>query len=94
MRVIRTLLFSLSLVTAVALAPLEAARGEDSPPPGPPHGPPPAAIDACKQKNEGDVCTVTFRDQSITGICRTHDDQLVCWPDRPPPRPPADQPSP
>jgi hypothetical protein len=94
MKSVRTALLSSSIMTAVALAALGAARAEDGPPPGSHHGPPAAAIDACKQKKEGDACTVTFRDQSITGICRTHDDQLACWPDRPPPRPKDDQPSP
>jgi hypothetical protein len=94
MRTIRTASCSLAIVTGFALALLGNARAENSPPPAGHRGPPPAALDACKGKNEGDACTVTFRDQSITGSCRAHEDQLVCWPDRPPPRPPADQPSP
>jgi hypothetical protein len=89
MKTIRMLFVSLSILTAVALAGFQ-AQAEDRPPPGHP-GPPAAAIEACQGKNEGDACTVQLPDRSLSGVCRTDDDKLVCWPDRPPPRPRSDQ---
>jgi hypothetical protein len=57
---------------------------------GHPHGPPPQAIEACKNHNRGDACSVTFGDRTITGTCDAPpqapaDAPLACHPDGPPP---------
>jgi hypothetical protein len=54
-------------------------------------GPPPQAIDACKDKKAGDTCQVAFPDHKVDGKCapRRNGDQLVCRPEhgrrQPPP---------
>lgn len=58
--------------------------------------PPPAAFEACSGKANGDRCTVSFRDRSIDGTCKTipQDDRLICVPDHAPPGPPPDRSNP
>ncbi len=55
-----------------------------------PHGPPPAAFDACNGKSSGDSCTVTFGERTVDGSCRQlpQDDRLACMPDHMPGPPP------
>jgi hypothetical protein len=59
-------------------------------------GPPPAAFEACSGKASGDSCTVSFRDRTISGTCKTipQEDRLLCVPDHAPPGPPPDRSSP
>ncbi len=61
---------------------------EDARPPHP-HRPPQEAFDACKEREVGSSCSVTFHDENIDGTCRAgrEDDGLVCMPNHPP-RPP------
>lgn len=50
---------------------------------GRPPGPPQEAIDACKDKDQGDACTVNIRGNSIEGTCRESPDDsgsLICFP--------------
>lgn len=51
-------------------------------------GPPPEAIAACEDLEEGDECTVEFRGRSLTGTCTPgprNDDPLLCMPEGGPP---------
>lgn len=84
MKVASISLLLLSTATSFALAGEPAER---------PHGPPPAAFEACAGKSAGDSCSVTFRDRKIDGTCKVppQDDRLICWPDHPPPGPPPDR---
>lgn len=56
-----------------------------------PHGPPPAAFDACASKAVGDACTVSFGDKDHAGTCAAPppgapDTRIACRPnDMPPP---------
>ncbi len=56
-----------------------------------PHGPPPAAFDACTTKATGDACNVKFGDKDIAGTCTAPpagapDARIFCLPkDMPPP---------
>lgn len=76
-----------SITTAIA-----GAAGAQQPPqpgPHPHHRPPPAAFEACKGKSEGDSCSVSFREHTMTGTCATTpESELACRPDHPPPGPP------
>jgi hypothetical protein len=42
--------------------------------------PPPAAFEACKDKQAGDACSVSFMGQSLKGTCIALDKTLVCKP--------------
>ena len=60
-------------------------------PPGRPPGPPPESIDACRSARDGDACSFTFRDRSLSGTCaKGHDASapLACRPEGAPPHPP------
>jgi hypothetical protein len=49
---------------------------------GRPPGPPEEAVAACEGKNEGDRCEFTSPcDQTISGICRSIEEQLACVPE-------------
>jgi hypothetical protein len=86
---IKLLLFS--VVVAVPVAAATSTALADRPP-----GPPPAAFEACAGKNDGDSCTVKFRDRTIEGTCKAipEDDRLICRPNHPPPGPPPDRSAP
>lgn len=75
-------LFVLALPFAVATA--EQRRPE-------PHGPPQAAFDACAKARQGDACSVSFGDHTMTGVCAPApgSSALACRPDHPPGRPPG-----
>lgn len=50
--------------------------------------PPQVALDACRNRAEGDACSVSFRGNTLAGTCRKlpgGDDGLVCLPEGPPP---------
>lgn len=50
-------------------------------------GPPREAIDACKNKDQGDACTVNIHGNSIEGTCRESPDDnesLICFPEHMP----------
>ncbi|MEW5837324.1 MAG: hypothetical protein AB1717_00615 [Pseudomonadota bacterium] len=51
-----------------------------------PHGPPPEALDACKDKQSGDACQFNSpRGDSMSGVCYAPQDKpLACKPERPP----------
>ncbi|NVB83420.1 MAG: hypothetical protein HOV81_33920 [Kofleriaceae bacterium] len=70
------------LAGAVACALPIAIASADRPAP---HKPPQAAFDACANAKQGDACTVTHGDHTLTGTCQTFPDttQLVCHPDHP-----------
>jgi hypothetical protein len=79
------------LLTVAALilsAPLFAVA--QPPPGGRPHGPPPAAFEACKGKSAGDACEVTFStptgdEHTVKGTCAALPDaRLACRPEPPP----------
>lgn len=56
-------------------------------------GPPPEALEACAELEEGDACQVTFHEHTLEGTCRnTHEDELACMPDQPPPPPDGEAP--
>jgi hypothetical protein len=53
--------------------------------------PPQAAFDACRNRAEGDACTVELGDRKISGTCRKPPEgaqELICFPAGPPPGPP------
>lgn len=72
-----------SLVTALPFAIANADRP-------PRRKPPQEAFAACASARQGDTCSVTLREHTITGTCATLPDTsaLVCKPDRPPGPPP------
>jgi hypothetical protein len=83
----------LSLGLLLALIGPELARGDgdggDRPPHRPHRRPPPAAFEACQQKQVGDRCEVALPDRKIAGQCAaTEDGPLFCRPDHPPGPPP------
>lgn len=86
MKLVIASLFTASLFT-LAL-PFAVAQADRSGPPH--HQPPQAAFDACASSKAGDVCTVTFGDHSITGVCAAapNSQALACRPDHPPGPPP------
>jgi hypothetical protein len=86
---IKFLLFSVVTSVTVAAAPSGASAER-------PHGPPPAAFEACAGKSAGDSCTVTFRDRTIDGTCKAfpEDDRLFCRPNHAPPEPPPNRSNP
>ncbi|HTQ08280.1 MAG TPA: hypothetical protein VMI54_30710 [Polyangiaceae bacterium] len=50
--------------------------------------PPQAAFDACRDRSEGDACSVDFGGRTISGTCRKPpegDADLICMPAGPPP---------
>lgn len=60
---------------------------EGNRPPPPHHGPPPEAFEACQSKAAGDVCTVTFGEESLAGKCvappeGAPDARISCRPDK------------
>jgi hypothetical protein len=65
----------------------DAASRRDRMPPRAGRRPPPEAFQACEGKNEGAECKVTFRGQTLDGVCITPpDEQPFCMPnDMPPP---------
>ena len=73
-------------VAAISLLALSAAAQTDRPPP---QGPPPEAYAACATKAQGDACSVSLRDATVTGVCAQdlQSQSLFCRPDRPPPGP-------
>jgi hypothetical protein len=91
MKLTRIALLLFSAATAFPIDNVRSAEADDRP-----HGPPAAAFDACAGRSSGDSCTVTFRDQTIVGTCKTiaQDDRLICVPDQAPPGPPPDRSSP
>ncbi len=61
----------------------------DAPPP--PHKPPQAAFDACKNASEGAACSVAFHGHTMNGTCKkgpNGESELACAPDHPPGPPP------
>lgn len=80
-RPVSSKLFFLTVVAGVGTA--TAALAE--PPPLPAE-----AFTACESKAEGDACSVTMGDRTITGTCATHpkETKLHCRPSGPPPGPP------
>lgn len=67
----------------------------DAPPP--PHKPPQAAFDACKDASEGAACSVSFHGHTMNGTCKkgpNGETDLACVPEHPPgdhpPGPPPD----
>src|SRR5215468_1450297 len=50
-------------------------------------GPPPEAVEACVNRQTGDLCTVTLPEQQLEGKCRLapSGEALVCVPPHPPP---------
>jgi len=73
------------LVTVLPFAIAQADRDR------PHRKPPQEAFAACSSAKQGDRCTVTLRDHSITGTCEQFPDTtaLACRPDHPPPPPEA-----
>jgi hypothetical protein len=57
--------------------------------------PPQVALDACRNRSEGDSCSLEFRGQKLTGTCRKLPDgqDLACLPEGPPPGAPHSAPS-
>ena len=50
-----------------------------------PPAPPPEAVSACANLNEGDACTVQLDDRSLQGVCSSKQDgALFCRPEHPP----------
>lgn len=50
-------------------------------------GPPPEALEACADLQEGDDCTFIGRDETVTGYCAAPADRpLACAPEGRPPR--------
>ncbi len=65
----------------------EESSASPQPADAPPHKPPQAAFDACKNASEGAACSVTFHDHTMTGTCKkgpNGEDALACAPDHPP----------
>jgi hypothetical protein len=58
------------------------------PPSGKPPKPPQEAFDACASAKEGDPCSVTFHDKTMSGVCHGTPDGLACRPDGMPSGPP------
>lgn len=85
-------IFIAALGVVVASPPLPAAglaagRSAAAPLAERPPGPPPEAVEACKDSSEGDACTVEFRGQTLAGTCRkgpNGEQPLACMPARPP----------
>ena len=48
-----------------------ACAPEGMSPPGGHHGPPPAALDACKSLRDGDTCSFSIDGREVKGSCRT-----------------------
>lgn len=42
------------------------------------HKPRQKAIDACKDKQEGDSCEFEKRRGTVTGVCKTRNEKLIC----------------
>lgn len=90
---ILSLLFSLPLAGCCAQGPPHEQMNEQMH--GRHHGPPPEAIEACKDKQEGDIVTFTGRQgESIKATCRSMEGMLAAvpegmWEGR---RPPGDDP--
>jgi hypothetical protein len=79
--------FAILLLSATTIF-AAAAHAQQPPEPGqhPHHRPPPAAFDACKGKNQGEACSVTFHEHTMNGTCATTpESELACRPDHPPP---------
>jgi hypothetical protein len=61
----------------------------DRPPHPPRRRPPPAAFEACQQKQAGEACQVELPDHTIDGRCiASEEGPLFCRPARPPGPPP------
>ncbi|MGC4121445.1 MAG: hypothetical protein QM765_44095 [Myxococcales bacterium] len=65
-----------------------ACAPNDLPPHGGHHGPPAAALDACKSLRDGDSCSFSLDGRSVTGSCRTGPEgqSAACLPSDMPPR--------
>ena len=86
----KRLVFPIFLAAATVF-PGTLSRAADDPPARRPHGPPPAAFEACAQKAAGEACSVAMPDRTITGVCaEASDARLFCRPDHPPGPPPGD----
>jgi len=81
----QSLLRSLLALSAVTALLAIAVAAEADPP-----APPAEAYTACDSKAEGDACTVTMHEHTITGTCATlpKETKLHCRPSGPPPGPP------
>ncbi len=81
----QSLLRSLLALSAVTTLLAVAVAAEADPP-----APPAEAYTACDSKAEGDACTVTIHEHTITGTCATlpKETKLHCRPSGPPPGPP------
>ncbi len=83
-------LIAISMVGAAAIAAIE----NGPPPEGAWHGPPPAALAACRAVNAGATCHFVDRERSLAGHCLAPPGRaLACRPDgagRPDPPPPPD----
>jgi hypothetical protein len=93
----KTFARALTMATMVGAGALALAAPPEGGPPGPGRRPPEEAFTACANATEGDSCTVTIGDRTLTGSCHAvpphiKDDagKLVCMPPRPP-RPPRDE---
>lgn len=71
----------------VVALPFAVASAEQRRPPAPPQ----AAFDACARARQGDACSVTFGDHTVTGVCAPApgSSALACRPDHPPGPPPG-----
>ena len=74
-------IFGMALVAGISRG---AVKADDEP-----RRLPQEAIDACRDKGQGDTCTVSFGGRDVPGKCRAvGGDQIVCVPDQAPPPPP------
>jgi len=82
-----TFKLSFSLAATASLVALFSASGARSAEAeGPRRGPPPEAIQACAELEQGDACSVTFEERSVEGTCEeTREGELACRPSGPPP---------
>src|SRR5262245_58668190 len=69
-----------STATLVALFSITGARSAEAE--GPRRGPPPEAIAACEDLEQGDACSVTHDERTLEGTCEeTPDGALACRPE-------------
>jgi hypothetical protein len=77
-------------ICCTLFASIQVSADEPGHHPGPgegrPRKPPPEAYSACADQSQGDECTVSFGEHSITGNCTPdrEDGKLFCRPSRPP----------
>ena len=78
---VKNCLNGILVITLLALMPLTAC-GKGNERGGRPQGPPPEAIEACKEKSAGDSVTFTGRQgESMSATCKEIDGQLVAVPE-------------